>query len=262
MSTLLARHCRVPLGEHIVARACQRPLALVALCVALLAVAPVVAARAYAQVLDPDATGSITLDLSGSSADGSGGLVGGSVALYHVAGVNVQDGAHYDIGAGQFAESKTAAKIPELDAKRLDAENATLAQELADEAAQRGAKPSATASIESKRAAFPALKPGLYLLVQAEASEGGRGIRPFLLSVPDAQGTLDVVARPKPGLTEATEAPERNGRASSTSRTTSATSRRSTPLTADPSVAWLPALLLAALALASARVVRRTATGE
>lgn len=77
-----------------------------------------------------------------------------------------------------------------------------------------GIQPLQTASIQKGQAVFSKLEKGLYLLVQTTPSNGNRRVRSFLMSVPDADGKLDVVAKPKPGAWD--------GKKTSSTKTTSA----------------------------------------
>lgn len=188
--------------------------------------------------------GSITVDLSGDGSDGSqAALSDGTVTLYCVATVDWSDGGRYDVSKGQFADSSVVADIPGMSKKELDDRNATLATSLEKEAATRGLEPMAKADIKSQKAEFPQLPEGLYLLCQSKSSSSNKKMNSFLLSVPNAEGKLDVVARPKKGTSTASKKSGSNAAKSSTSGASGSSgavtsSNSQVPTTGDASMGW------------------------
>ena len=146
-----------------------------------------------------DDTGSITLEMGGTGS--STPMSGGTIVLYRVAGVSSEGGAHYDVSAGQFASSTVVADISSMDQKKLDEQNESLAQTLSAEAKSNSIDPLQAVSIVEGKASFMDVAVGLYLLVQTETSTDGRMMGPFIMSVPNGEGALDVIAKPKSGIT-------------------------------------------------------------
>lgn len=136
------------------------------------------------------------------------GMVGGTIALYKVAGVS-KDGDHYqyDLSAGQFDEDTSAARelitLPGIDAEK----NRTLSAILIKEADDNHIELLKTADITDEKVSFTGLGVGMYLLRQTVLSEGDKGITPFLMSIPDADGNYNITAKPKSGITTSTPTP-------------------------------------------------------
>ena len=127
-------------------------------------------------------------------------LNGGSLALYTVATVKVENGYVFDVEAGQFASVSGVDAIPGMTTAELEAQNPTLAKALEAAASSQGITPTATAEISGGTASFTGLKAGLYLVAQKEKSEGSRKINAFLISIPDAEGNYNLKAAPKNGI--------------------------------------------------------------
>ena len=147
------------------------------------------------------AAGSITLLLT-SEAYGSGAtMTGGRISLYCVASVNREDphDRYYDVLGGQFASCEAVAGIRSMDKQELDAQNPAISAALDKEAADKSVEPLQTVAIVDGEASFPKVEEGLYLIVQTEPSDAQREVQPFVMSVPNEQGELHVVATPKPG---------------------------------------------------------------
>ena len=147
------------------------------------------------------AVGSITLLLTGE-ANGSGAtMTGGKISLYRVASINRENphDYYYDVLGGQFASCEAVAGIRSMDKQKLDAQNPAISATLDKEVADKGVEPLQTVAISDGEASFFKLEEGLYLIVQAEPSDAQRKVRPFVMSVPNEQGELGVVATPKPG---------------------------------------------------------------
>ena len=141
---------------------------------------------------------SITLLLEYMEGEETKTLVGGSIAIYTLATVKVDNGYVFDVAGGKFADVEAVQAIPSMDSAALNEVNATLARSLEALAGDREAD--ATVAIENGQVTFSNLTPGLYLLIQPELSEGERKMNPFLLSIPDANGDYEVTAKPKPGI--------------------------------------------------------------
>ena len=140
----------------------------------------------------------LTLTLGDGSGSATTDMVGGVVALYRVAGVT-DDHTAYDPTQGQFPRSAVAQSAATLDQKELDAQNASIAKELVRQAKAGDIDALVQQGVRNGSVRFESLDEGLYLVVQTKLSNGGRKITPFLVSLPDASGSLDVVALPKHG---------------------------------------------------------------
>ncbi len=141
---------------------------------------------------------SITLLLEYMEGEETKTLVGGSIALYTLATVKVDNGYVFDVAGGKFADVEDVQGIPSMDSAALNEVNATLARSLEAMAGEREAD--ATVAIENGQVTFSNLTPGLYLLIQPVLSEGEKKMNPFILSIPDANGDYEVTAKPKPGV--------------------------------------------------------------
>ena len=132
-------------------------------------------------------------------------MEGGTVALYRVAGIKQEQGIDtYDISVGDFADSETAARIPGLSQRELDAQNRALSAKLVKEAEEQKLTPRATAVNTDNKVAFRDLSVGLYLIQQTVASRGDKKLTPFLISIPQqdaetGEEIYDVVSQPKTG---------------------------------------------------------------
>lgn len=147
------------------------------------------------------AVGYITLLLTGE-ANGSGAtMTGGKISLYRVASINREDPDNhfYDVSGGQFASSEAVAGIRTMSKQQLDAQNPTISETLEKEVTAKGIEPLQTVAIADGEVSFPKVEEGLYLVMQTELSDAQRKVQSFIISVPDEQGELGVVATPKPG---------------------------------------------------------------
>ena len=153
-------------------------------------------------------TGSVSLILGDGSGNAESDMVGGTVALYRIASVD-QEAMRFDLSGGQFADeadgSLKLSRIVEMDTEELDAENEALSEALERLVAQRKIEPYAIVEIAGGRADFSEVPQGLFLVTQPDKSQGDRKMNAFILSVPDEEGALDVVAKPKSGI----ETPEK-----------------------------------------------------
>lgn len=173
---------------------------LIALCVLTMTVYAI-------EVPDLDRTGSISFDMTYQGA----AVPGGSLTLYRVAEVHVENDADYSF---RYVEAYAECGVS-LDA--LD--TAETAKGLADYTAAKAIEGVTVPIDEAGHVAFTELELGLYLLVQAEAAPGYSAANPFLVSVPGREGSAyvyDVNAAPKldlepeettPPTTEPTTAP-------------------------------------------------------
>ena len=125
---------------------------------------------------------------------------GGSLTLYRVGDI-VEDNGDYGFGLiEKLDDGKTA-----LD----NLEDPQLAQNLAAKAAEAKLT-GITTSIEKGEAVFVNVKPGLYVVVQNEASDGFEAMSPFLISMPKFENGVyvtEVKADPKPSLKKEPEKP-------------------------------------------------------
>ena len=140
---------------------------------------------------------SLTLNLG----DGEqAGMSGGVIALFRVAALS-DDGASYDCSKGQFAGCEAVQPIPTLDSAGFDAQNASIAADLEREIAAGGIEPLSQQTVHDDAVSFDGLDAGLYLVFQTKASDGNLRVTSFLVSLPDAKGETQVVAKPKHGVT-------------------------------------------------------------
>ena len=157
------------------------------LCLVLLLGALVLTASA-AEVPDLSRTGSISFDMTYQ-----GQVVpGGSLTLYRVAEVHVENGADYSF---RFVESYAACGV-----SLEDLSAAETAQSLADYTAANGIQGVKNQIDEKGHVTFADLELGLYLLVQEDAAEGYNAARPFLVTVPGRENeayVYEVNASPK-----------------------------------------------------------------
>ena len=161
----------------------------------LLALAVIAPKNAMAfDTIDMSKTGEISVTIKDSKTGDPVG--GGSLTIYKVADVVVDNGYKFDASGTAF---KSAGGDYSSDAS-LDA---ALASKLADYAKSNSIS-GTTLSIGSNGVATASdLDLGLYLIVQNKAAKGYGSVKPFLVSVPQRQedGTYiyKVVATPKPG---------------------------------------------------------------
>lgn len=141
---------------------------------------------------------SIKLTLTYKEADQEKKMTGGSISIYTVATVKAENGYVFDTSTGKFAGSSTVAGISSMDSGDLKTQNADIAKALEKEA--KSVSADETAAVSEGMASFTDLTPGLYLVVQETLSEGSRKINPFLISIPDADGSCEIEAAPKNGI--------------------------------------------------------------
>ncbi len=144
---------------------------------------------------------SITLLLGEGEGHLQNPLRGGTVGLYLVAPVHFGEEIYYDASRGQFASLEILPDLKHLSKKELDAKNSALAKALFAEAKTLDLQPMKSANVQDGKVFFDDLATGLYLLTQTAPSEGGRQMNSFLLSIPDGEGSYEIIAAPKPGIT-------------------------------------------------------------
>lgn len=155
-----------------------------AVCIALLLTVAVYAV----EVPDLGRTGSISIRMTCQNQP----VPGGSLTLYRVAEVHVENGGDYSFRYGADYEN-CRISLDDLSA-------AETAQALADFTASGRIQGTGAKIDEQGRVSFEKLEPGLYLLVQTEAAAGYNAAAPFLVSVPgreDGSYVYDVDASPK-----------------------------------------------------------------
>lgn len=82
---------------------------------------------------------------------------------------------------------------------QLDEQNQTLAGDFLNNEL-KDAAPLSTQDIKSGKVKFENLPRGMYLICQSKLSDGEKKILPFLMSVPDKNGNMNISASPKPGI--------------------------------------------------------------
>lgn len=165
---------------------------------------------------DISGEGSLQLDLTYTEDGAEKKMEGGSVEIYLAAGVFVNDAdCRYDVSSGRFSSVLGGAEIENMDSAELGRRNASLSAAL--EKACGNIRPDAEAPVKEGSVSFSNLKAGLYFVRQKEKSEGDRSVVPFLISVPDAKGSMNVAAKPKQGIVGETHGvtPETGGGGSS-----------------------------------------------
>lgn len=148
------------------------------------------------EVPNLEENGSITfiVDYEGEPVDG------GSLTLYRVGDIVENNGDYSFALIEKLDDEKTA-----LD----NLEDPQLARDLAAKAAEAELK-GITAPVKKGEAVFSEVEPGLYVVVQQEASAGFEAMSPFVISMPKFEnGTYvtDIKAEPKPSLEKAPEKP-------------------------------------------------------
>lgn len=172
---------------------------IISVCMLVLLTAALVLTAAAAEVPDLERTGSISLDMTFQGQT----VPGGSLTLYRVAQVHVENEADYSF---RFTEAYAACGV-----SLEDLSAAQTAQDLADFTAANGITGVKNQIDEKGHVTFADLELGLYLLVQEDAAEGYNAARPFLVTVPgreDGSYVYEVNASPKLELeTAPTEPP-------------------------------------------------------
>ena len=205
--------------------------------------------------IDPNRTDcSITLELNYTkNGQGQTKMDGGSIGLYTVAAVNVDDADQsFDTSAGRFAGSSAVKDIPGMDENTLNKNNSSIAAALASAAASE--KADKTEAVSEGKVSFTGLKPGLYLVRQIEKSKDGAAINPFLISIP-FENEFQVIAKPKAGI-QVTDKP---GTSEKTKKTKKTTAKRSGRLPQTGQL-WWPVFIgapLGMLLILSGMIVRR-----
>lgn len=142
-----------------------------------------------------DCSISLTLKYTDEGTKTEKNMSGGDLSLYTVATVKVENGYSFDVSGGKFADSTDVAGIPTMTSKELEENNATIADALAKNIT--GVDVDQTVAVADGAVKFENLTPGLYLVMQSNASEGGVRINPFLVSIPGEKGSYNIDATPK-----------------------------------------------------------------
>lgn len=178
----------------------KRVISVVSLLLMLLGVLTMTAAAV--EVPDLERTGSISFDMTFQNTP----VPGGSLTLYHVAQVHLENEADFSLAYVE-AYAECGVSLEDLSA-------AETARALADFTAANGIQGLKGQIDENGHIAFENLELGLYLLVQEDAAPGYEAASPFLVTVPgreDETYIYDVNATPKLQLeqapTEPTEPP-------------------------------------------------------
>ena len=162
------------------------------------------------QNIDPKRTdGSITLNLKYKDADNvEHDMADGEVSIYQVANVRIENGYHFDLTGGVFADMTDAQvqSLPTLDSAGLDGVNAEVSKKLAAAAASR--KPQQDPQkVAAGKVTFNGLTPGLYLIYQSVKSSDHAEFNPFLMTIPSrddaGNDVFQVTAAPKTTIYEA-----------------------------------------------------------
>ena len=144
-------------------------------------------------------SGSITVEFLDADGKKVTTKDGGSIALYRVAALEPSTGApRFDFTMGDFAKTTTVHEIASLTEQELMNQSERISASLMSEIAQGGYQPFATATIESSEARFTLVPEGLYLVCQRTTANGDAEMVPFMVTVPEADGSYEVMARPKP----------------------------------------------------------------
>ncbi len=144
--------------------------------------------------LEKNGTITFTVDYEKEPVDG------GSLTLYRVGDIVINDGDY---------SFKLIEKLDKKQSEVEDPEDSQLARNLAAKAVEAKLN-GITASIKNGEAVFDDVKPGLYVVVQHEASDGFEAMSPFLISMPKFENGVyvtDVKADPKPSLEKEPEKP-------------------------------------------------------
>lgn len=144
-------------------------------------------AQTLAADVDPNAKGSITLEMTWLGRPVSGG----TLTCYRVGDLTWKNGEYVFVPAGDFAE---------WDGEFDNIQSPELALSLAAYAERNGIQGTTKSIGANGRVTFDDLAPGLYLMVQEEAAEGFYPVNPFLVSIPQEEnGKLeyDIDASPK-----------------------------------------------------------------
>jgi len=171
----------------------KRGISFILICLLLISLSMSAAAH---EVPDLEKAGSVTLSICYETEP----IDGGSLTLYRVGDIVENNGDYGFELIEKLDDGKNALDNPE---------EPQLARELAAKAAETKLK-GITAPIKEGEAVFTDVKPGLYVVVQHEVTEGFEAMSPFLISMPKFEnGTYvtEVKASPKVSLEKAPEEP-------------------------------------------------------
>ncbi len=171
--------------------------------------------RAHAETVevDPDRTDcsiTFTMQYTDTVKNADGTIISsekkatksGALSLYTVGTVKTDNGYYFDTSEGKFSGVEGVSDLEKMTTEELDAVNSEMSQKL--EKLAKNVEADQNADITDGKVSFTGLKPGLYLIVQTTLSEGEFGIRPFLVTIPDSEGSFNIEAAPKPGDPERT----------------------------------------------------------
>lgn len=171
-------------------------------------------------------TGTVTLEFLDTNGNKITTKDGGKIALYRVAALDSSNGtARFDFNQGNFSKSSIVTEISSITEQDLMNQSERISANLADEVAKNGTRPSMTSAISSSQAQFASVPEGLYLVCQSAKVSGDLGMVPFLITVPDEEGSYNVVAWPKP----VTDKPDDKGEPNSSSSSSTNSSSSSQP---------------------------------
>lgn len=144
-------------------------------------------------------SGSITVEFLDADGKKVTTKDGGSIALYRVAALEPSSGSpRFDFTLGDVAKTTTVHEIASLTEQELMNQSERISASLMSEIVQGGYQPFATATIESSEARFTLVPEGLYLVCQRTTANEDTEMAPFMVTVPEADGSYEVMARPKP----------------------------------------------------------------
>lgn len=192
-----------------------------------------------------DCSISLTLKYTDKGTKTEKNMSGGSLSLYTVATVKEENGYSFDISGGKFADSADVAGIPDMTSEDLDKNNASIAQALEKNIA--GVEADQTVAVANGACVFADLTPGLYLVLQTAASEGGVKINPFLVSIPGENRSYDIDATPKTEIVTPPPTPPQNPPKPPTPNTPPSGSKKILPQTGQ---LWWPVPVMCGLGLA------------
>lgn len=151
------------------------------------------------ELVDPDAKGSISVEINSSD----GKTLKGTVAIYQAAELISDDTGFHFVWTDDFAGCTE--DIYNMSGTLTDSQSKTIATKLDAIINQNSLKPLKVINVQSGgEAYFGNLPVGLYIIKQTKSQKGYDAIDPFVVTVPllNADGTLtyDVDAQPKAGI--------------------------------------------------------------
>lgn len=169
---------------------------LISMLLVLMVLALALSSALAVEIIDLERTGELSVTIKSSKTGET--VSGGTLELFKVADIKIDNGYAFDNGTTDFAGFDLAI---EEDADLT----ADLAEALAQYAEKRGLTGTELTVGDDGLAVAPDLSLGLYLVVQREAADGYSVINPFLVSIPqrgeDGSYVYTIDATPKPGTT-------------------------------------------------------------